>query len=116
MISPFDFLSELSASAVQSPNLSSRQIHEEHEGKEMTHDGRAQTGRSAVFGRLSTIVKSFHAHTKIALAKFTTRKPEVLRKQSLSKIQLSRDAYGFVLSFSQAPCHFFRKRRRQTTV
>jgi len=42
----------------------------------MTDDGRALTGRSAVFGRLSSIVKSFHARTEIALAGLATQKPE----------------------------------------
>jgi hypothetical protein len=75
-------LSVSKGSAVQSPNLSSPQRHEEHEGKEMTDDRRAPTGRSAVFGRLSTIVNSFPARTEIALARFTTRKPEVLQLNS----------------------------------
>ena len=42
----------------------------------MTDDVRALTGRSAVFGRLSSIVKSFHARTEIALARLATQKPE----------------------------------------
>ncbi len=75
-------LSLSKGSAVQSPNLSSPQRHEKHEGNEMTDDGRAPAGRSAVFGRLSTIVKSFHARTEIALAGFTTRKPDSLQLNS----------------------------------